>query len=65
MLLAHNLKVPSVVQFRSGDVRPEVLGEHFLRTLDETVDQLREGAILTVSEKQSRLTLLPLRRKRQ
>ncbi|MCC6498752.1 MAG: DUF5615 family PIN-like protein [Anaerolineales bacterium] len=52
---------PSVVQVRTQDVFPEVLGNRLIKVLQEHQSVLENGALLTVDEAKSRIRLLPFR----
>lgn len=52
---------PSVVQVRTQDVFPEVLGNRLIKVLQEHQSVLETGALLTVDEAKSRVRLLPFR----
>lgn len=54
---------PSVVQIRSEDLSPEAIGGMIVDALQQTTDQLEEGALLNVEPGRARLRLLPLRLK--
>ncbi|WP_028319687.1 DUF5615 family PIN-like protein [Desulfobulbus elongatus] len=56
----HGLK-PSVVQIRSEDVSPEVIGKLVVDALRQTKIELNNGALLTVDTNRARLRILPLR----
>lgn len=51
---------PSVVQIRSDDVKPEVIGRLVINALRQMSTELDEGALLTVDPNRTRLRLLPL-----
>jgi predicted nuclease of predicted toxin-antitoxin system len=51
---------PSVIQVRTQDVFPEVLGDRLVRVLREHEPVLEKGALLTVDEGRSRIRVLPL-----
>lgn len=51
---------PSVVQIRSDDVKPEVIGRLVINALRQMSIELDEGALLTVDPNRTRLRLLPL-----
>ena len=51
---------PSVVQIRSGDVRPETVGPALIEAVRQMSAQLKEGALLTVDPARARLRILPL-----
>lgn len=50
---------PSVIQVRTQDVFPEVLGDRLVRVLREHSTILKKGALLTVDEEKSRVRILP------
>jgi predicted nuclease of predicted toxin-antitoxin system len=50
---------PSVIQVRTQDVFPKVLGEKLVRVLREHESVLEKGALLTVDEGKSRVRVLP------
>ncbi len=52
---------PSVVQIRSEDVSPNVIGTPIIDALRQMSAELDEGALLTVDPRRTRLRLLPLR----
>ena len=52
---------PSVIQLRSKDVRPEVIGGAVTLAVCNLQDELARGALLTIQPQRVRLTLLPLR----
>jgi len=52
---------PSVMQLRTDDVSPEVIGSLVIRALNQMSSDLEEGALLTIDPKRTRLRLLPLR----
>jgi predicted nuclease of predicted toxin-antitoxin system len=52
---------PSVVQIRSEDVSPDVIGKQVIAALCQMADELRDGALLTVDPMRTRLRVLPLR----
>lgn len=51
---------PSVVQIRSAEASPLVIGRHVSAALKQMTPELEEGALLTVDASRARLTLLPL-----
>lgn len=61
-LAAANLDKPSVVQIRSGDLRPATIGKLVCRGLIQMSAELEAGALLTIDPKRVRLRLLPLRK---
>jgi len=60
ILAATHGEKPSVVQIRSEDVSPEVIGQAVIAALHQMAFELEEGALLTVDPKRTRLRLLPL-----
>ena len=52
---------PSVVQIRSEDVSPNVIGTSVIDALRQMSAELDEGALLTIDPSRTRLRLLPLR----
>jgi len=50
---------PSVIQVRTQDVFPEVLGERLVRVLREHEIALEKGALVTVDEGKERVRVLP------
>jgi predicted nuclease of predicted toxin-antitoxin system len=51
---------PSVVQIRSEDLSPDVIGGPVIDALRQMTLELEEGALLTVDPKRTRLRVLPL-----
>lgn len=51
---------PSVVQIRSDDVSPNVIGKPVINALRQMTAELDEGALLTIDPSRTRLRLLPL-----
>ncbi len=62
ILAATNTDSPSVLQIRTQDVSPKILTAVVLLSLRQFEEQLKEGALVTVNEKQSRARVLPLKR---
>ena len=62
MILAvtHGQK-PSVVQIRSDDVSPEVIGQRVTSALTQLTLELANGALISIDTKQTRVRILPLR----
>ena len=56
----HGLK-PSVVQIRSEDVNPDVIGKLVVDALRQMNADLNNGALLTIGTNRTRLRILPLR----
>lgn len=51
---------PSVVQIRSEDLSPEVIGDQIIAALRQMSVELEEGALLTIDPIRTRLRVLPL-----
>ena len=52
---------PSVVQIRSEEVSPDVIGKHVIAALRQMATELEQGALLTIDPSRTRLRVLPLR----
>lgn len=52
---------PSVVQIRSENLSPDVIGVQTIRALRQLADQLSEGALVNVDPVRTRVRLLPLK----
>lgn len=50
---------PSVIQVRTQDVFPKVLGKRLVKVLKEHQATLEKGALLTVDEAKARVRVLP------
>jgi predicted nuclease of predicted toxin-antitoxin system len=50
---------PSVIQVRTQDVLPEILGNKFIKVVREHESVLEKGALLTIDEEKSRIRILP------
>ena len=61
LLFQSRATLPSVIQLRLDDVRPQSIGEDVLLILAQHQDNLQRGALITVNGHKSRLRLLPLR----
>jgi predicted nuclease of predicted toxin-antitoxin system len=60
ILAATHCEKPSVVQIRSEDVSPEVIGKPVIVALRQMTAELEEGALLTLDPNRPRLRVLPL-----
>lgn len=60
ILAATQRAKPSVVQIRSGDVRPEAAGPAVVAAVRQMAGDLERGALLTVAPDRMRIRLLPL-----
>jgi predicted nuclease of predicted toxin-antitoxin system len=54
---------PSVVQIRSENVSPEIIGGPVIAALQQMVSELEDGALLAIDPSHTRLRLLPLQPK--
>lgn len=54
---------PSVVQIRSDDVSPDVIGKLLVDALRQMSAELDEGALVTIDPKRTRIRVLPLIRR--
>ena len=62
LLAATNAESPSVIQVRTQDVSPKTLSTVVLSSLKQFEDRLKEGALVTVKQKQSKARVLPLKK---
>jgi predicted nuclease of predicted toxin-antitoxin system len=60
LLFQSRATLPSVIQLRLDDVRPQNIGEDVLLILERHKNDLERGALITVKGRKSRLRLLPL-----
>ncbi len=51
---------PSVIQIRSEDLRPNIIGEKIKAALLQLQPELEQGALLTIDASRTRVRLLPL-----
>ena len=61
LLYAQNRNGPSVVQLRAEDVRPLHASQVVLSALADGREELERGALMTISPRRQRISLLPLR----
>ncbi|WP_302476586.1 DUF5615 family PIN-like protein [Candidatus Williamhamiltonella defendens] len=54
---------PSVIQVRTNDVSPDVIGKQIVAALNQMASELEAGALLTVDTNRTRLRVLPLQQK--
>ena len=54
---------PSVLQLRTLDITPEVVGSAVVRVLTDHADEFAAGAIVTVDLQKARVRLLPIRKR--
>ena len=63
VLATANREKPSVVQVRSDDLRPTMIGKQVCQALVQMQAELQQGALLTIDPKRVRIRLLPLSRR--
>jgi len=51
---------PSVIQLRTNDVRPSIIGQSVTTAIRQMKRELEAGALLTIDPARARLRLLPL-----
>ena len=61
-LVTKGMSKPSVIQLRSDDLRPSVLGKAVLTALEDYASELGRGVLVTVDPKRARFRLLDLGR---
>lgn len=61
ILAATHGKKPSVIQVRSEDVSPDIIGKQVVAALRQMAADLEQGALVTVNPKRTRVRILPLR----
>lgn len=52
---------PSVIQLRTTDVTPDIQGKLLLAALEQFMEQLKAGALISIDTIRSRVRLLPLK----
>jgi predicted nuclease of predicted toxin-antitoxin system len=62
LLAAGGQPTPSVIQLRTADLAPESYAPLLVAALTQAADTLADGALVTVSPRESRIRILPLRR---
>lgn len=60
ILAATGAKGPSVIQFRTRDIAPGVLGGMLLRAIREHETKLHRGSLIIIDHSKSRVRVLPL-----
>ena len=61
LLFQSQAALPSVIQLRLDDVRPQSIGEDVRVILDQHKDDLQRGALISVKGHKMRLRMLPLK----
>ncbi|MBK7873470.1 MAG: DUF5615 family PIN-like protein [Saprospiraceae bacterium] len=61
ILAATNADAPSVIQAKTQDITPNVLGPKLIEAIRQHQSSLEKGALLTLDELRQRIRLLPLK----
>ena len=61
LIAVSGAKLPSIVVFRLRNMRPEMVSRYLQGIIDQHGESLEKGAIISVTEGQVRVRLLPLR----
>lgn len=64
ILASSGANIPSVIQIRTEDLRPEVLAGRVASTLAQLARALADGALVTIEPARERVRILPLRPER-
>jgi predicted nuclease of predicted toxin-antitoxin system len=64
ILASSGANIPSVIQFRTEDLRPEVLAGRVASTIAQLTQALADGALVTIEPARERVRILPLRPER-
>jgi len=60
LLFQSRANLPSIIQLRVDDVRPQNVGEEVVLILKQYQQDLQTGALITINANKSRLRILPL-----
>ena len=60
ILATSKARKPSVIQFRSSDLRPYLFRDVLIRTLRLAATELEQGVLITLDPKRLRMHLLPI-----
>ncbi len=60
LMAASKARLPSVIIFRLHNMQPERVNQYLLRIIDQHNEELEKGAIVSVSEGQIRIRMLPI-----
>jgi predicted nuclease of predicted toxin-antitoxin system len=63
LLAATGAETPSVIQVRTQDILPNNMEQIVISALNQFESLLESGALLTIDQAQSRVRILPIRRK--
>ena len=61
LIAVSGARLPSIVVFRLRNMRPEMVSRYLQGIIDQHGESLEKGAIISVTEGQVRVRLLPLR----
>jgi predicted nuclease of predicted toxin-antitoxin system len=61
ILAATEAEGPSVIQIRARDISPDHAKDLLISTIKKFIENLTQGALISVDEERSRVRLLPLR----
>lgn len=61
LIAVSGVRLPSIVVFRLRNMRPEMVSRYLQGIIDQHWESLEKGAIISVTEGQIRVRLLPLR----
>ncbi len=59
LLAQSKLSMPSVIQTRIPELKPESIGDLLIATIEQVADQLEAGCLVTINEDRQRVRLLP------
>ena len=62
ILAATEAKGPSVIQIRTDDTTPDIIGNVLLKALSQFGARLEQGALITLTPAKMRARILPLRK---
>ena len=60
ILAINHYHKPSVIQIRSGDISPALVGQLVINALLAATAEIEKGALITIDLKKTRLRVLPL-----
>lgn len=60
ILAATQGELPSVVQIRAGDLRPDAIGKQVITALGQLAAEISIGALVTIEPERTRIRILPL-----
>lgn len=64
ILASSGANIPSVIQIRTEDLRPDVLAGRVASILPQLAQALADGALVTIEPARERVRILPLRPER-